>query len=191
MADVLRIIDQFQLEGKGVLYTVKKNKNVVIGVDDVYYDLQRNRFRVVCIEMVRRTPNETNSNNEPVGIVLESLDYADVCGILLVSKLNEINFLFCNHPLYKDRVDEDYESEYQIANQKYNCALFSYEDLEQRRLSMYGQEIKGLTIYRGWMMKSEMYRTFYSLLEERGIILINSPEEYERYHYIPGWYDDF
>ncbi len=40
-------------------------------------------------------------------------------------------------------------------------------------------------------MRPELYRKFYAMLEERDIILINSPEEYERYHLLPGWYDDF
>lgn len=56
---------------------------------------------------------------------------------------------------------------------------------------MFGEEISGLTIYRGWMMKPEMYSDFYTLLEQKGIYLINTPEEYERYHTLPGWYDDF
>lgn len=47
------------------------------------------------------------------------------------------------------------------------------------------------TIYRGWMMKPEMYSDFYKLLEQKGIYLINTPEEYERYHTLPGWHDDF
>lgn len=40
-------------------------------------------------------------------------------------------------------------------------------------------------------MKPELYRQLYKLLEEKKIILINTPEEYERYHMLPGWYDDF
>lgn len=104
---------------------------------------------------------------------------------------DDINFLFCNHPLYPCRVDEDYEEEYQAASLHHSCALFNYEDMENGKLSLYGDQLKGLTIYRGWMMKPEMYRVFYKLLEEKGIILINSPDQYERYHLLPGWYQDF
>ena len=103
----------------------------------------------------------------------------------------DINFIFCNHPLYKRKVDEDYQEEYQAAGTDHACALFSYEDMEEGKLSLYGDDISGLTIYRGWMMKPKMYRDFYNKLKEKGIILINSPEEYERYHLLPGWYDDF
>nr|MBP3597906.1 ATP-grasp domain-containing protein [Eubacterium sp.] len=102
-----------------------------------------------------------------------------------------INFLFCNHPLYPKKVDEDYIEEYEAAREQHPCALFSFEDMEQGELSLFGDSISGLTIYRGWMMKPEMYQQFYSLLEERGIVLINTPEEYNRYHLLPGWYEDF
>ena len=105
--------------------------------------------------------------------------------------MNDINFIFCNHPLYQRKVDEDYEVEYQEAGLHHSCALFSYEDMERGKLSLFGEEISGLTIYRGWMMKPEMYSDFYTLLEQKGIYLINTPEEYERYHTLPGWYDDF
>ena len=119
-----------------------------------------------------------------------------ICGMeakgnMLVRDLLHVNFLFCNHPLYPRKVDEDYETEYQAARHDHACALFSYEDLAAGKLSLFGEDISGLTIYRGWMMKPEMYRNLYSRLEERGIILINTPEEYEKYHMLPGWYEDF
>ena len=101
------------------------------------------------------------------------------------------NFIFCNHPLHQREVDEDYKEEYLAASKEHACALFSYEDLERGKLSLYGSEIAGLTIYRGWMMRPELYRSFYDKLMAKGIILINSPEEYERYHLLPGWYEDF
>lgn len=81
--------------------------------------------------------------------------------------------------------------EYQAAGLNHACALFSYEDMQQGKLSLYGEEISGLTIYRGWMMKPEMYRDFFQQLEAVGIVLINTPEEYEKYHLLPNWYDDF
>ncbi|MCM1186772.1 MAG: ATP-grasp domain-containing protein [Lachnoclostridium sp.] len=85
----------------------------------------------------------------------------------------------------------DYEEEYQAAAVAHACALFSYEDMQMGKLSLYGENISGLTIYRGWMMPPKMYRNFYDVLKERGILLINTPEEYEKYHLLPGWYKDF
>ena len=103
----------------------------------------------------------------------------------------DLNFIFCSHPLNKKSVDEDYREEYQAAVLNHSCALFSYEDLEVGKLSLYGEDIKGLTIYRGWMMSLNMYENFYNLLFERGIQLINTPKEYAKYHLLPGWYKDF
>lgn len=102
-----------------------------------------------------------------------------------------LNFIFCSHPLNKKSVDEDYMEEYQAAGLNHSCVLFSYEDLEVGKLSLYGEDIKGLTIYRGWMMSPNMYENFYNLLLERGIQLINTPKEYAKYHLLPGWYKDF
>ena len=56
----------------------------------------------------------------------------------------------------KSNYDEDYEVEYQEAELHHSCALFSYEDMERGKLSLFGEEISGLTIYCGWMMKPEM-----------------------------------
>ena len=102
-----------------------------------------------------------------------------------------VNFIFWSHPLDKKKVDEDYFEEYQAAGLNHACALFSYEDLERGKLSLSGEDIKGTTIYRGWMMSPHMYENFYNLLLERGIQLINSPKEYAKYHLLPGWYKDF
>ena len=88
-------------------------------------------------------------------------------------------------------MDEDYLEEYQAAGLNHICALFSFEDLENGQLSLYGEDIKDLTIYRGWMMSPHMYENFYNLLLEKGIQLINSPKEYAKYHLLPRWYSDF
>ena len=72
-----------------------------------------------------------------------------------------INFIFCSHPLNKNNVDEDYFEEYQAAGLNHSCVLFSYEDLENGKLSLYGEDIKGLTIYRGWMMPPHIYMCFF------------------------------
>lgn len=103
-----------------------------------------------------------------------------------------MNFLFSSHPLYRRKPDEDYAEEFMEALKQHSCALFSYEDLEVNgTLTLCGEEISGPTIYRGWMMTPELYKLFYEKLLERNIILINTPEEYNRFHMLPGWYEDF
>ncbi len=105
--------------------------------------------------------------------------------------MKDVNYLYCNHPLYQNRVDFGYEEEYEVAKKDNSCALFSYEDMENGKLRLFGDAIQGLTIYRGWMMKPDMYRAFYNELQSFGIELINSPDDYNKYHMLPGWYTYF
>lgn len=191
MNEVFRIQDKFKIAGRGFVYILEKNKETVIHIEDILVDLCGNHFKVKGIEMFQGILDSRNIDDMPIGIMFELLDEVEVSGNILVRDLQNINFLFCNHPLYQKKVDEDYEEEFQAAGFIHSCAFFSYEDLERGKLSLYGEEISGLTIYRGWMMKPEMYENFYFLLEKEGIILINTPEEYKRYHLLPGWYVDF
>lgn len=191
MTEVFRILERFKIAGRGVVYIIKNYAKINIRIGDIMYDLQGNRFKVKGIEGFRRITESIGSEDMSCGIMFEFMDGVEAQGSVLVRSLEEVNFLFCNHPLYPWKVDEDYEEEYQAAGLIHSCALFSYEDLQLEKLSLYGEEISGLTIYRGWMMKPEKYRLLYNLLEERSIILINTPEEYEQYHMLPGWYDDF
>lgn len=191
MAVILRIQDRFKITGRGLVYTVEHNKGATIRMGDLFYDLHGHKFKVNGIDMVTGCFTNVSFEELPLVLMFELLDGVEVIGNILVSELQNINFLFCNHPLYPRRVDMDYEAEYQEAGINHSCALFSYEDLEDGKLSLYGEEITGLTIYRGWMMKPELYQVFYNLLEEKGIFLINSPAEYIKYHILPGWYKDF
>ena len=92
-------------------------------------------------------------------------------------------------------VDADFKEEYaaSVAAEVWNIALFGYDQwLNEGKLVLTGVPAgKHQTVYRGWMMRPEMYRRLYAGLEKRGIVLINTPEEYERYHMLPGWYQDF
>ncbi len=191
MVEVFRINDRFHITGRGPVYMLLLPKDAVIQISDIFYDLHGNRFRVKGIEMIRRILLDVNWDEMPIGVMVELMDGVEAIGNILVRELGDVNFLFCNHPLYQKRVDEDYEIEFQSAGFEHACALFSYEDLELGKLSLYGERISGLTIYRGWMMKPEMYRLFYEKLEVEGIVLINTPNEYEKYHLLPKWYMDF
>ena len=192
MATAFRIFDRFKITGRGNVYMLKPNNAAVLRVGDILYDLHGNRFRIKCIEMPTKPCFGSKGLDDlPIGIVLENENGISVQGNLLVTNPDDINFLFCNHPLYPNRVDEGYQKEYQAAGLHHACALFSYENLLDGQLCLYGEQISGLTIYRGWMLKPELYRKLYILLEEQGIMLINEPEEYEKYHLFPNWYEDF
>ena len=181
MADVFRILERFTISGRGTVYVLEKCFCKNIRLNDILYDLHGNRFRVKGVEMLHRISADVNLEDMSLGIMLEPLDGVEVEGNMLVRNLDDINFLFCNHPLYPQNVDENYKEEYQAAGLEHSCALFSYEDMQLGELSLYGEDISGLTIYRGWTMEPDMYRDFYNRLEEKGIILVNSPDEYENY----------
>lgn len=181
MADVFRILERFTISGRGTVYVLEKCFCKNIRLNDILYDLHGNRFRVKGVEMLPRISADVNLEDMSLGIMLEPLDGVEVEGNMLVRNLDDINFLFCNHPLYPQNVDENYKEEYQAAGLEHSCALFSYEDMQLGELSLYGEDISGLTIYRGWTMEPDMYRDFYNRLEEKGIILVNSPDEYENY----------
>lgn len=189
--DVFSIIGRFTIPERGMIYTIKISKGAVLHINDRLCDLHGNGFMVKGFEMIRRCPTDIPPEDWPIGMLLESLNGSEVIGNILVRDFAEVNFLFCNHPFYPRRADEDFEAEYRAAGLNHACALFSYEDLSDGKLSLFGEKISGLTIYRGWMMRPEMYRDFYTRLEALGIILINTPEEYERYHLLPGWYGEF
>lgn len=191
ISNVFRIIDWLNITGTGLIYIIRIDDNSILRIGDVLYDLQGNSFKVKGIEMFHTQFKDLEYGKDVVGIMFDSVDGIGVEGNILVRDLYDISFLFCNHPLYPKKVDEDYEEEFQTAGLEHPCALFSYEDLEEGKLSLYGERISGLTVYRGWMLKPDLYKLLYEKLEEQGIILINQPEEYNRYHMLPGWYNDF
>lgn len=190
MKDVYRVLDRFPIPDKGTIYVIKCYANHYISTGDVFFDLWGNSFKVKGIAMIRRDSENRLFDEHIYDLIFELMDGVEIEGNILLKSMEDISFIYCNHPLDPKSVDEDYLEEYQTASQEHECALFSYDELEAGRLKMYG-DISGLTIYRGWMMKPELNRTFYQKLEEKGIILINTPEEYEKYHLLPGWYEDF
>jgi len=190
MSDVFRVIDKFNITGRGTVYIINNRRSFNALIGDVFCDLRGNRFKLKGAEMIRRTSGNI-SDDDTIGVMFELVDGSEVEGNILVKTPLQINFLFCNSPLYPKRPDEDYEQEYKAAKTHYSCALFSFEDINCGKLSLYGEKISGLTIYRGWMMSPETYMLLYEKLEEENIILINSPQEYETFHLLPGWYNDF
>lgn len=99
---------------------------------------------------------------------------------------------------YFDRkcVDPELKKEYDAAKAT-GCydRLFLFDfDLwrNERRLSLsIYPYYPSRTVYRGWMMKPEEYEAFYNELRWNNIILITSPEEYNRFHVFPNIHKEF
>ncbi len=105
--------------------------------------------------------------------------------------------LFCAGPLQPRRVDAAYQDEYEAAlSAGADVSLINFESL------VYENDPAGaaarvpaadppmLGVYRGWMLTAEQYRQLFELLQERGIVLINSPKQYAHCHWLPLSYDE-
>ena len=102
-------------------------------------------------------------------------------------------FLFCSDPLNSNKVDPMYQNEYVVARLQHECLLVSFEDLQNKKLLLKGalSDKSIQIIYRGWMLKPEIYDYLYQALKEKNMMLINTPDQYKKYHLLPGWYHDF
>lgn len=190
MKDVYRIVDKLSIKGRGEVYILKCFSSSQLKIGETLFDLTGNRFKITGFAMFRRVIGASYPEDQ-ADVLFELVDGVKADGHYLLRSPYDISFLFCNHPLEPNNVDEDYLAEYEAASQEHECALFSYEAMLEGKLSLYRTEISGLTVYRGWMMKPELYKAFYDKLLKKGIVLINTPEEYSKYHLLPGWYADF
>ena len=76
MSDVLRILDRFRITGRGIVYTVKINKDTYIRRGDVLSDLRGNRFEVSGIEMCRRKmPEGKTLEDIPLGLMFKQWNF--------------------------------------------------------------------------------------------------------------------
>lgn len=90
------------------------------------------------------------------------------------------------------KVEEEYQCEYEEVYKlsDFQIVLYSYDRfVAEGKLILYPEEYEpGLGIYRGWMLKPEQYQLFYNCLMQRGIQLINNPQEYEACHVFKNAY---
>lgn len=96
---------------------------------------------------------------------------------------------------YRDRrkVDEDLQAEYEAVMNTglFEIVIFEYEKwFHENKLVIHSRPSEmQKAVYRGWMMKPEMYQRFYEQLLLQNIELITSPMEYERMHIFPNVYE--
>lgn len=106
--------------------------------------------------------------------------------------LVEYKILFPSDYFNVREVDAEYKTEYDEAgNQGYQTVLFAYDEyIINNKLLLYPTNFEpGVYIYRGWMLKSADYKRLYSELKQKGIQLINNPEEYRSCHEFPYSYE--
>ncbi len=92
------------------------------------------------------------------------------------------------------RPDPCYENEYKtICNiPEFDIIFYQYDTfMLSGELITYPKTLsRGLCIYRGWMLKPKKYKELYEKLHNHHVILINTPEEYEKCHLFPNVYED-
>lgn len=97
--------------------------------------------------------------------------------------------IFPSSYLNKRNVEPDYKAECEAAIRNgLDIVLFNqclWDNNKEIEISIlqgdtnYGKEV---FVYRGWMMKPEEYEKFYTLLMEKNIRLITTPEQYSNLH---------
>lgn len=90
------------------------------------------------------------------------------------------------------KVDEDLQEEYDAVMETglFDVVIFGYEKWfdEGKLVLANAPSEEVVAVYRGWMMKPEQYREFYSQLWECGICLVTDPEAYTVMHVFPNVY---
>jgi len=106
-----------------------------------------------------------------------------------------MRLLFCTDPLHPRRVDDAYQAEYEAARSAgADVSLLDFEalvcenDPESAVVQVPAADIETLAVYRGWMLTVDQYARLFSALQERRIVLINTPERYAYCHLLPLCY---
>ena len=106
-----------------------------------------------------------------------------------------MRLIFCADPLSILRPDSAYAYEVAMVEQLgIPYVLISFEALVDERNAVRAiRRVEAVTtpelgIYRGWMLRPEAYQRLSIALQEKGITLINTPEEYVHCHYLPASY---
>ena len=90
------------------------------------------------------------------------------------------------------RVDEELAREYAAARETglFQVILFSCDDWFKNGEIILSETPKTETaaVYRGWMMKTDLYRDFYIRLLEKNISLITDPDMYTLMNIFPNVY---
>lgn len=103
--------------------------------------------------------------------------------------------IFCDSGFSPKEVDYMYAEEYRSSKNAFiRTSLISFENLKKgdiktalKRVQL--SEEKEMAIYRGWMLKPNLYEQLYNALLEKNIELINTPDEYKFCHYLPESYE--
>ena len=103
--------------------------------------------------------------------------------------------LFLSQPFEPKRVDSMFEGERDAALAAgFSVSLIDADALEAgdfaaatRKVSK--PESPSPALYRGWMLDVQTYASLYEALSRQGLLLINTPEQYQHTHHLPDSYE--
>ena len=87
-------------------------------------------------------------------------------------------------------LDPEFQTEYEAVAKlpDIKILLFNYDGfVAGEKIKIYPKEYySGVCIYRGWMLTPAQYLSLYEFLNNKGITLINTPDEYNYCHLFPS-----
>ncbi|GCE11032.1 hypothetical protein KTT_08910 [Tengunoibacter tsumagoiensis] len=106
-----------------------------------------------------------------------------------------MRIIFCADYWNPLSVDNAYETEVNVVEGLHlNYSLINIEALVEQKNALRAvrkvepASTEELAIYRGWMLKPQIYEQLSAALAERGLLLINTPAAYLHCHYLPQSY---
>ena len=84
MSHSFKIIDRFNLPSRGIVYTLKPNKNVNLKIGDCLLDISKNEFKIIGIDFPCRCWNPIEEL--PIGISVELISGVEAEGDVLIFK---------------------------------------------------------------------------------------------------------
>jgi hypothetical protein len=101
---------------------------------------------------------------------------------------------FCECPLSAGQPDQAFEREYRAAESAgLRTILVDHDALVSGDMSKALRRVERTredtrAIYRGWMVRVDVYTRVYRSLADLGYELLTAPDVFRRCHHLPGWY---
>lgn len=99
---------------------------------------------------------------------------------------------FLSDPLDSRIPDVEYEKEYKVASKYFSVGLINQERLFEDNVITTTYKISNddIIVYRGWMLKPQLYDRLVTYVEKNGGQMFTNLSEYEYTHLIPNWVKD-
>jgi hypothetical protein len=102
-----------------------------------------------------------------------------------------MRLIYPSEPFSPSKVEEAYEPEATAAREAgFPVSLVDLDGLKEGQLRpKLPLEDGEPVLYRGWMLNSEEYESFFQQLVARGVAPVTAPKDYLLCHHLPNWYE--